>query len=593
MQQETEGCVERLKILASNSLRQWPGLPYLSLGCLYSWLQLMFASMMWLTEDASLPTMDLDPLSYDLTNPVAIMGLAAIFYCSCAVTLLLSALLRRRLERVRKRHAAWTGAALASLGVLLVIISGPYYFFGLSALQAPAIGIVLCGVGIALLTLACGRLYCKLAPRLALLYCGQSVLTSALIYFVVVGMGSWPTFGGDGPSFTTMVFLVALPFAAAALARLPVSSPPAAAAGANAAGAGVSAASAPAAAPSPTGASASAGKAAAGALGEAAAAAAAMEAANGHSRPQRAHGAGGAAARAKGERNGRLVPSFWKLVATFFVLALITQAFHTAIVIDMDTASLLSGGGLRMFANIGVAAVLLGVALLIPTQNMNFGKAYSLLIFFVVVLLSLTPFLNAQTARWEPLLATLTDVFDYLLWLLVSFYGHQKRARSIAVYGFAYGASMLGSAAGWLTGYAIDQMSLLQTSGTALSLAGSISVLTLFFVVFSERELFRMFAPQKDEKPLAELFDKRIETVGAPQQEEGIDAALSVLQRRYRLSQREVEVLGYLARGRSDKYTASQMHISLNTVRAHTRNAYAKLDVHSRDELHDLIDHAV
>lgn len=47
----------------------------------------------------------------------------------------------------------------------------------------------------------------------------------------------------------------------------------------------------------------------------------------------------------------------------------------------------------------------------------------------------------------------------------------------------------------------------------------------------------------------------------------------------YNLSQRETEVLKYLVKGYSYKMIAASCYISLDTVRAHIRNIYAKLHV--------------
>ncbi|MBO4364880.1 MAG: helix-turn-helix transcriptional regulator, partial [Eggerthellaceae bacterium] len=55
-------------------------------------------------------------------------------------------------------------------------------------------------------------------------------------------------------------------------------------------------------------------------------------------------------------------------------------------------------------------------------------------------------------------------------------------------------------------------------------------------------------------------------------------------------SKREKDVLRQLAMGHDATRISEELSISWNTVRTHTRNVYAKLGVHSRQEVVDLVD---
>lgn len=61
------------------------------------------------------------------------------------------------------------------------------------------------------------------------------------------------------------------------------------------------------------------------------------------------------------------------------------------------------------------------------------------------------------------------------------------------------------------------------------------------------------------------------------------------VQERFGLSDREMEVLVPLTQGRSKGYIAAMLFISENTVRAHVKRIYAKLDVHNKQELLDCV----
>lgn len=51
-----------------------------------------------------------------------------------------------------------------------------------------------------------------------------------------------------------------------------------------------------------------------------------------------------------------------------------------------------------------------------------------------------------------------------------------------------------------------------------------------------------------------------------------------------RLSERELEVLRFIAAGLSNKKIMDELFISMNTVKTHLRNIYSKLNVNSRTQ---------
>lgn len=68
-----------------------------------------------------------------------------------------------------------------------------------------------------------------------------------------------------------------------------------------------------------------------------------------------------------------------------------------------------------------------------------------------------------------------------------------------------------------------------------------------------------------------------------------LDQQFDAVAARYQLSEREDEVMRLLCRGRTKRYIAETLYLSEDTVRWHSKQLYRKLDVHSKQELIDLV----
>lgn len=81
-----------------------------------------------------------------------------------------------------------------------------------------------------------------------------------------------------------------------------------------------------------------------------------------------------------------------------------------------------------------------------------------------------------------------------------------------------------------------------------------------------------------------------VEDAGAETERDGLVDRCAQAAQRFGLSQREEEVLRLLAQHKKIGSIEQELFISNNTAKTHIRHIYRKLDVHSRDELVDLID---
>lgn len=118
------------------------------------------------------------------------------------------------------------------------------------------------------------------------------------------------------------------------------------------------------------------------------------------------------------------------------------------------------------------------------------------------------------------------------------------------------------------------------TLSFAFTLALIVVVIVAYAVVFSERDIEKMEVLEKPGN--SGSFDQ----TGPPAAsfESYADIALA----RYGLTPREFEIVSLLLLGRSSPRIQGELFISESTVHTHIRHIYAKMSIHSRQELIDL-----
>ena len=85
---------------------------------------------------------------------------------------------------------------------------------------------------------------------------------------------------------------------------------------------------------------------------------------------------------------------------------------------------------------------------------------------------------------------------------------------------------------------------------------------------------------------------KRTQThdADAPNYQDRLSKQAALVRQHYRLSARETEVMELIARGNTVARIAEQLVVSENTIRTHSKRIYAKLDIHKKQELVDLLE---
>lgn len=142
--------------------------------------------------------------------------------------------------------------------------------------------------------------------------------------------------------------------------------------------------------------------------------------------------------------------------------------------------------------------------------------------------------------------------------------------------GIIFAASCIGACAGSLFA------SLFTVQDWPLSLG--LQILLALFVIATA------FLPSDERARLVDRSNCEHNSDMNHPEENTTDTTCRLLSDRFKLTERETDILMLLARGRSQPYIRNEFFLSKNTVASHVKRIYAKLGVHSKQELIDLVE---
>ena len=163
------------------------------------------------------------------------------------------------------------------------------------------------------------------------------------------------------------------------------------------------------------------------------------------------------------------------------------------------------------------------------------------------------------------------------MWMLALGYAFMRSAPVQRVAGAVFGAQYLGLFLGFVLVEALASGPLAsqgQSPGPLVVPPGALVLGAAHVALFPERSLLEL-SPRLFGLGPASIED-RCEQVAAT----------------YGLTPRETQVLSLLARGRDAGFICDELGISRNTVNVHRKGAFAKLGVHSQQELLSVVEKA-
>ena len=172
-----------------------------------------------------------------------------------------------------------------------------------------------------------------------------------------------------------------------------------------------------------------------------------------------------------------------------------------------------------------------------------------------------------------------TLVAGIILWCMVAHTVHDTKLPAALLFSCTLvctnAAQMAGALVGMLNAHTLGQGDIALTA-VALVAIYLLAMVSLF--LFKDKTLRGFDAVAEEGAPAAE------------QQGDALEVRCAHVAEAHGLTPRESEILVHLGQGRTARAISEKLVVSENTVKYHIKSIYQKLDVHSRDEVIDLIE---
>lgn len=220
--------------------------------------------------------------------------------------------------------------------------------------------------------------------------------------------------------------------------------------------------------------------------------------------------------------------------------------------------------------------IVMALCFILFTMRIDFASLFRWLTPLLVLALALFPWQEIAPNFVSNAITSVADTSMQAITYLYVISLAKRRKLPVALgVGVTQGAVQLGVLAGNLAG---------EQAGELVS-TGSLNVFVPVLALICLLSFAVLLVPQRSARPSTDV-SAEAERPEATR----IEQLCERLAQERGLSARETEILGYLAKGRSQPYIREELMLSKNTVATHVKHLYQKLDVHSRQELLDLFE---
>lgn len=206
---------------------------------------------------------------------------------------------------------------------------------------------------------------------------------------------------------------------------------------------------------------------------------------------------------------------------------------------------------------------------------LRFSSLWKAILLFTATGLFFLPIIGAAWTGWALVLVAIAQTLVVMLfWVMLADVAHHSSASPFVIFGSGWLAYSLSFAIGELFGAVVADFGV------------SMYVITLMTYFLT---LAAVFALNENNLSQRRIFSDLEMMVPEESMYASIEAGCVEIGEAHGLTKREIEVLQLICKGRSKAYIGEDLFISENTVRSHTKHIYEKLNVHSKQEIIDMI----
>lgn len=191
----------------------------------------------------------------------------------------------------------------------------------------------------------------------------------------------------------------------------------------------------------------------------------------------------------------------------------------------------------------------------------------------------------SSTAVPNTLLAAGSECFYLLAYYTLAAIGRRNTLSALPI--FAWGQFAMG--AGTLVGTSLGHLTNGLLGSNAVWVPAVISIVVMAFVTFNFVAL-HSFSFEQTIQGVETVPQLEPTTTSTPEQSDFLEQQCKKISEAFGLTERETEVFSYLAKGRNVPFIEEELVISRNTIKTHIKHIYQKINLHSQQELIDMVE---